>query len=41
MSEQPAPLEYLPKMLESKSAASPITYKNLLQAFAVRRSASG
>ena len=33
MSEQEDPLEYLQKMLESKSAAKQITYKNLLQAF--------
>jgi hypothetical protein len=33
MSEQLDPLEYLQKMLESKSAAKQVTYNNLLKAF--------
>lgn len=33
MSQEPDPLEYIQRMLESKSTAKQITYKNLLAAF--------
>ena len=33
MSQEPDPLEYIQRMLESKSKAKQVTYKNLLAAF--------